>query len=199
MIQAKLQALLLEHDIEPTTESTVVVRPKQRLTKLWTKPTIPTQVSSNRVRVHAAHNREHDCYDSSTLYGGCTHYPWVTIILGSQVPIDATEYLYTLLGCALGHHYKAFQWLHLVCNVPTDVSSDVSVQITKGPLLCHVILRRVHSFTHSFSAKRIRRVHSTRSNDWYAKLASTTYYTRSYPCRLMVALLSWVVAARTGP
>jgi hypothetical protein len=31
-----------------------------------------------------------------------------------------TKYLYTLPGCALGHHYKAFHWLPLV-------------QITKGP------------------------------------------------------------------
>jgi hypothetical protein len=31
------------------------------------------------------------------------------IILGSQILVDLTEYLYTLLGCALGHHYKDFQ------------------------------------------------------------------------------------------
>jgi hypothetical protein len=35
-------------------------------------------------------------------------------------------------------------------SVPDDVSPEVSVQITRGPLLCHVVLRRVHSFTHSF-------------------------------------------------
>jgi hypothetical protein len=35
---------------------------------------------------------------------------------------------------------------------------------------------------------------STRSIDWYSTLASTTYYTRVYPCTLMVALFSWVVA-----
>jgi hypothetical protein len=38
---------------------------------------------SNRVSMHAAHNCEHDCHDSSTLCRGCTHSPWVTIILGS--------------------------------------------------------------------------------------------------------------------
>jgi hypothetical protein len=69
-------------------------------------------------------------------------YPW------QQGTVDTTEYLYTLLGCALGHHYKAFQWLHLVCNAPAEVSPEVSVQITKGPLLRHVVLGRVHSFTH---------------------------------------------------
>jgi hypothetical protein len=55
------------------------------------------------------------------------------IILGSQVPIDPMEYLYTLPACALGHHYKTFQWFALVCSVPTEVSWEVSVQITKGP------------------------------------------------------------------
>jgi hypothetical protein len=44
-----------------------------------------------------------------------------------------------------------------------------------------------------------KRVHSIRNTDWYAKLDSTTYYTRPYPYRLMVVLLSWVVAPWTGP
>jgi hypothetical protein len=42
-------------------------------------------------------------------------------------------------------------------------------------------------------------VHCTRYTDWYAKLASTTYYARLYLCRLMVILFLWVVAPRTGP
>jgi hypothetical protein len=54
-------------------------------------------------------------------------------------------------------HYKAFQWFHLACNVHAEVSPEVSVQITKGPLLCHVVLKRVHSFTHSFPTRRILR------------------------------------------
>jgi hypothetical protein len=49
------------------------------------------------------------------------------IILDSQVPIDPMEYLYTLLRCTVGHHYKALQWLPLVCIVPTEVSLEVSV------------------------------------------------------------------------
>jgi hypothetical protein len=51
----------------------------------------------------------------------------VMIILGSQVPVDPMEYVYTILECALGHHDKAFQWLHLVCTIPTKVSLEVSV------------------------------------------------------------------------
>jgi hypothetical protein len=44
-----------------------------------------------------------------------------------------------------------------------------------------------------------KRVYSIRTADWYTKLGSTTYYTRSYPYRLMIVLLSWVVAPWTGP
>jgi hypothetical protein len=35
----------------------------------------PTHGSSNHVRVHAAHECEHDCQDSFTLHRGCIHSP----------------------------------------------------------------------------------------------------------------------------
>jgi hypothetical protein len=41
-----------------------------------------------------------------------------------------------------------------------------------------------------------KRVHSICTIDWYAKLGSTTYYTRPYPYRLMVVLFSWVCQTR---
>jgi hypothetical protein len=44
-----------------------------------------------------------------------------------------------------------------------------------------------------------KRVHSIRATNWYAKLGSTTYYTRSYPYRLIVILFLWVVAKWTSP
>jgi hypothetical protein len=44
------------------------------------------------------------------------------IILGNQAPVDPMEYLYTLLGCVLEYHNKAFQWLNLVCSAHTEVS-----------------------------------------------------------------------------
>jgi hypothetical protein len=44
-----------------------------------------------------------------------------------------------------------------------------------------------------------KRAHSFHTSDWYAKLGSTTYYTRLYPYRLMVVLFSWVVTLWTGP
>jgi hypothetical protein len=50
-----------------------------------------------------------------------------------------------------------FQRLHLVCSIPAEVSLEVSVEITKGSLLRHVVLTRVHSFTHSFSTRQICR------------------------------------------
>jgi hypothetical protein len=44
-----------------------------------TKPNQPNQtkpmVSTNHVRVHAAHDREHGCYNSFTLCRDCTRYP----------------------------------------------------------------------------------------------------------------------------
>jgi hypothetical protein len=45
-----------------------------------TNPTKP-RVSTNHVRVHAAHDHEHDCDNSFTLCRGCTRYPRVVIFL----------------------------------------------------------------------------------------------------------------------
>jgi hypothetical protein len=55
-------------------KSTLTNQPNQ------TNPTKPG-VSTNHLRVHAAHDREHGCYNSFTLCRGCTRYPWVVIIL----------------------------------------------------------------------------------------------------------------------
>jgi hypothetical protein len=52
---------------------------------------------------------------------------------------------------------KIVQWFPLACSVPVEVSTEVSVQITKGPLLRHEVLRTVHSFTHSFPTRQIPR------------------------------------------
>jgi hypothetical protein len=57
------------------------------------------------------------------------------IILGSQVSVDPTEYLYTLPGYVLGYLYKACQQLNLVCSTPTEVSPEVSLQNHQGPPL----------------------------------------------------------------
>jgi hypothetical protein len=61
------------------------------------------------------------------------------------------------MGCVLGHHYKVVQWFSLACSIPAEVSPEVLVQITNGPLLRHVVLRRVHYITHSFPTRRIPR------------------------------------------
>jgi hypothetical protein len=105
------------------------------------------------------------------------------------------EHPYTLLGCALGHHCKVVQLFPLVYSVPAKVSPEVSIQITKGPLLHHVVLRRVHYSTHSFPTRWILRA-STQSAPPVGtpRLDSTTDYARSYRYRLMVTLFSWMVA-----
>jgi hypothetical protein len=113
----------LKHDIKPTIESTVAIRSKDQLTNSQ-HPNHFNPGFSNHVRIHAAHICEHGCHDSFTLYRGCTHSPWVTIILGSQALIDSIEYLYTLLGCALGYHYKAFEWFNLVCSAPIECNTQ---------------------------------------------------------------------------
>jgi hypothetical protein len=79
------------------------------------------------------------------------------IILRSQTSVDPMEYLHTRPGCALGYHYKAFQRFNLVCNALDKVSMEVSVQTLKAPLLRRVVLRRVHSCTHSFPTRWIHR------------------------------------------
>jgi hypothetical protein len=99
------------------------------------------------------------------------------MVIGSQTPVDPMEYLYTLLGCALGYQYKDFYWLNLVCSTPTEVSSKVLVQITKGPLLHRVVLRRVHSFTHSFPTIGIQSA-SLNSQHWLVRQTSLYHILR---------------------
>jgi hypothetical protein len=62
------------------------------------------------------------------------------IILDSPDTHCTDEYPYTLSGCALGHNYKVIQWFPLVCSVLTEVSPEVSLQITKGLLLRRGVL-----------------------------------------------------------
>jgi hypothetical protein len=57
--------------------------------------------------------------------------------------------------CALGHHYRVVQWFSLVCSVTAEDSPEVSVQITKGPLLRHVVLKRV-----DVTSPRLNRINS---------------------------------------
>jgi hypothetical protein len=160
------------------------------------------------VRVHAAHDCEHDCYNSFTLCRCCTRSTWVTIILGSRIPVVWTEYPYTLLRCVLGNHYKSFQWFHLACNVPTEVSPLVwASHPTRSPLLC-LMGSSHHSFTHInpwFSYCNFTKYPNGLPSSFPAypvgtpRLYSTTYYTRPYPYRLMAVLFLRVVATWTGP
>jgi hypothetical protein len=135
----------------------MVVRPKRITNKPTQHPNHTNPGYSNYVRIHADHNCELGCHDSSMICRGYRYSPCVAIILRSQASVDLMEYLYTLSGHALGHHYKIFQWFLLVCSRPTEVSPEVLIQNHQGPLLRHVVLRRVHSFTHSFPTRQICR------------------------------------------
>jgi hypothetical protein len=140
-------------------------------------PTKP-RVSTNHVRVHAAHDREHGCYNSFTLYRGCTRYPWVVIILRLPNTHCTDEHSYTLPWYVPGNHYKIVQWFHLACNVPTQVSLPVWASYPpRSPLLC-LIGSSHRSFTHTIPrfCRRSFTEHPSglpsqlpRTAGWYAK------------------------------
>jgi hypothetical protein len=95
------------------------------------------RVSTNHVRVHAAHDYEHGCYNSFTLCRGYTRYPWVVIILGQPNTHCTDEHPYTLPRCVLGNHNKTIPWFHLACNVPIKISPLAwASHPPRSPLLC---------------------------------------------------------------
>jgi hypothetical protein len=104
---------------------------------------------TNHVRVHVAHDREHDCYNSFTLCRGCTCSPWVVIILGKLNNRCTDEHPYTLPRCVSGNHYNIVKWFHLACNVSNEVSPSVwASHPPRSPLLCLMDSNRL-SCTHT--------------------------------------------------
>jgi hypothetical protein len=98
----------------------------------------PSQVSTNHVRVHAAHDHEHGCYNSFTLCRGCTRSPWIVIILGKSDTHCTDKHPYTLPSCVLR---KSIQGCSMVsykaCNIPIEVSPPVwASHPSRSPLLC---------------------------------------------------------------
>jgi hypothetical protein len=71
-----------------------------------------------------------------------------------------------------------------MCQFRSPRAPLVSCGSQENPLLYPLVPNQVDP----------KRVHSICTTDWYAKLDSTTYYTRSYPYRPMVILFSWVAA-----
>jgi hypothetical protein len=119
---------------DPQPSKPILTQPNQRLNQE------PIPGSTNHVRVHAAHDHEHDCYTHFTLCRGCTRSPWVMIIIGKPNN-HCTD--------VLGNHYKVVQWFHLACNVPTEVSPPVwASHPHRSPLLC--LMGSSHlSYTHT--------------------------------------------------
>jgi hypothetical protein len=108
-----------------------------------------SQVSTNHVRVHAAHDHECGCYNSFTLCRGCTCSPWVMIILEELNTCCTDEHPHTFPRCLLGNHYNVVQWFYLACNVPTEVSPPVwASHPPRSPLLCLMGFSR-HNCTHT--------------------------------------------------
>jgi hypothetical protein len=97
----------------------------------------PIPGSTNHVRVHAAHDREHSYYNIFTLCRGCTCSPWVMIILGKSNTRCIIEHPYTLLRCVPGNHYMVVHWFHLAHNILTEVLPPVwASHPPRSPLLC---------------------------------------------------------------
>jgi hypothetical protein len=82
-------------NIDHTTESTAEIdlTNKSNLTPIDRLGQLPTQGSSNHVRVHAAHDREHSYQDNFTFCKGYTHSPRVVTILDSRILIVHTSTL----------------------------------------------------------------------------------------------------------
>jgi hypothetical protein len=169
---------------------------------------ISSQVSTNHMRVHDAHDCEHDCYNSFTLYRGCTRSPWVMIIPRRLNTRCTGEHPYTLPRCVLQNHYNVVQWFHLACNVPTEVSPPVwASHPPRSPPLMPYGFQPSQLYPHHPTVQPSQH-HWT--YQWFyhrsfpaqpvdtPRLNSTTYYARSYPYKLIVVLFSWVVAPWTG-
>jgi hypothetical protein len=128
---------------DPQPNNPSLIQPNPRLNHYT------SQVSTNHVSVHAAHDHERSCYNSFTLCRDCTHSPWVVIILEKPNTQCTDEHPYTLLRCVLGNHYKTVQWLYLACNIPTEVSPLVwASHPPRSPLFC-LMGSSYHSCTHT--------------------------------------------------
>jgi hypothetical protein len=143
------QTHLLKITILIVPRSLTMIDPQPSKAHFNTTQPIPIPGFTNHVRVHAAHDREHGCHNSFTLCRGCTCSPWVVIILGKSNTCCTDKHSYTLPRCVPGNHYKAIQWFHLACNVPTEVSPPVwASHPPRSPLLCLMGYSRL-SCTHT--------------------------------------------------
>jgi hypothetical protein len=91
---------------------------------------------------------------------------------------------------------RAFLMASSSLHVPTEDSQEVlaTTKPPKTPSYAMWFSGESTSFPTHSQPSRSRRVHSTVPSIGMPRLASTTYYVRSYPYRLMVILFSWVIA-----
>jgi hypothetical protein len=78
------------------------------------------------------------------------------------------RHTHTSFGVRPEDHYKAYQWLSLACNIPTEVSPEV-LATTKPPRATYCALwvlattKPTHLQPDRLNSNRIR------TTDWYAK------------------------------
>jgi hypothetical protein len=159
----------------------------------------PNLGPTNHVRVHAAHDREHNCYNSlhsvevvhiphESRSSSVAGYP---LLRGVPLHTSGVCARTSLQGCSMvSPSLQRTRW-----GFTGGVSPDhqghplVPCGSQESPLPYPLVPNQTDP----------KRVHSICTTDWHAKLGSTTYYTRPYRYRLMVVLFSWVVALWTGP
>jgi hypothetical protein len=106
------------------------------------------------------------------------------------------KHIHTSYGVRPGDHYKTFQWFHLACNVPTEVSPPVwALHPPKSPLLCLMgsAVATLPTPSHGSAIIVSPNIPAVCHHSFPTqpvgtpRLASTTYYSRSYPY-----MLSWL-------
>jgi hypothetical protein len=171
-----------------------------------TKPN-PSQVPTNHVRIHAAHDREHGCYNSFTLCRGTfpmssdfvtrrrlenLHFAKYTLplVYGEELSTRLFNGFIWLVTYPLRFHRQREHrthpevpscalWVPAIAALPTPSHGSAIAASPNIPTVCY----------RSFPAQPVGT----------PRLDSSTYYARPYPYRLMVVLFSWVVAPCTDP
>jgi hypothetical protein len=78
------------------------------------------------------------------------------------------KHIHTSFGVRLGDYYKAFQWLPLACNVPTEVSPEVlaTTKSLRAPSCALWVLSTTKPTHLQLDGLSSNTIHTT---GWYAK------------------------------
>jgi hypothetical protein len=123
------------------------------------------------------------------------HESWSSLLAGYPLyrwaPLHTSEVCTraSLQGCSMASPSLQHTHWGFTGGVSPDHQGPPLASCQESPLIYPLIPNQANP----------KRVHSSHTTDWHAKLGSTIYYTRTYPYMLMVVLFLWVVAPWTGP